>query len=372
MVEKLTSFGLREKAGSESYNRFEYQVHWIVYHMINEYKKDSQFYVFCEFHDDMAKTDDSSKPSCAEFYQIKTTSQFKEWTFPRLFKTYKKKNEKIKHSFLGFIFYNYLNFETECSSCHFVSNIGMDDKVRKWQACIEDEKKLKKEEPELYKEIRNYMVVEFEEENDFDEIFEKFVQNTFLYDGDLKLDNYERVVSGAFFEMLSETDIFTSNSNKILKDIIEEVRRKSKQTIDIPISYKSLQDKKGISSQVFSKIKDQIKDHSSIDQTYIVIEDFLEENDFKQIKKNILIKRLKEHHRKIMDVSNLLYQDSIESIGRSINTVITKYYDEIDNIDFLLSYVKDEVIKSNDNLINDNVGIDSILIEVLFYESLVN
>lgn len=29
----------REQAGSDSYNRFEYQVHWIVCHIIGKHKK---------------------------------------------------------------------------------------------------------------------------------------------------------------------------------------------------------------------------------------------------------------------------------------------------------------------------------------------
>lgn len=29
----------REQAGSDSYNRFEYQAHWIVYHIINQLEK---------------------------------------------------------------------------------------------------------------------------------------------------------------------------------------------------------------------------------------------------------------------------------------------------------------------------------------------
>lgn len=43
----------REQAGSDSYNRFEYQVHWIVCHIIGKLQEDAECIVFCEFHDDM-------------------------------------------------------------------------------------------------------------------------------------------------------------------------------------------------------------------------------------------------------------------------------------------------------------------------------
>ena len=45
----------REQAGSDSYNRFEYQVHWIVCHIIDKLQEDAECIVFCEFHDDMAE-----------------------------------------------------------------------------------------------------------------------------------------------------------------------------------------------------------------------------------------------------------------------------------------------------------------------------
>ncbi|OCA85262.1 dsDNA nuclease domain-containing protein [Pseudobacillus wudalianchiensis] len=372
MVIKLTSSALREKAGSESYNRFEYQVHWIVYHMINEFMKGSEFYIFCEFHDDMAKTEHSMEPSCADFYQIKTTSQFKEWTFPRLFRTYKKRDGGTKHSFLGFIFYNFLNFQSECSACHFVSNVGMNEEVRRWQACVEDKKELEKEEPELYIKIKSFILNEFEEVENFDEVFDKFVQNTFLYNGDLSLDNYEKVVAGEFFEMLRDTDIFASNSNKILRDIIENVRRKSKQTIEIPISYKSLQEKKGISSEVFSKLKSQVGQGSRVDEkNYTLIKEFLSNHNIPDIKINILISRLKAHYMKELDVSDLLYQDSIESINLLINDLIIEHYDEIDDSQLFLSNVKGELIDKTREIVKKDIGIDIILVEVLFYEKLV-
>lgn len=372
MVIKLTSSELREKAGSESYNRFEYQVHWIVYHMINEFTKGSEFYIFCEFHDDMAKTEYSTEPACADFFQIKTTSQFKEWTFPRLFRTYKKRDGGIKHSFLGFIFYNFLNFHSECSTCHFVSNVGVDEEVRRWQACIEDNEQLKEKDPVLYTKIKGFIRNEYDEVENFDEVFDKFVQNTFLYNGDLSLDNYEKVVAGEFFEMLRDTDIFASNSNKILKDIIENVRRKSKQTIEIPISYKSLQEKKGISSQIFSKIKSQVERDSRVDEkNYTLIKEFLTKHNIPEIKVNILISRLKLHYIKELDLSNLLYQDSIESINLLINDLIIKHYNEIDDPHFFLSNVKDELIKKTDEVVKKNIGIDIILVEVLLYEKLV-
>ena len=129
----------REQAGSDSYNRFEYQAHWIVYHIINQLEKKPKCIVFCEFHDDMAQLADGDG-SQFEFYQIKTKEDNDDWSVSELSKREKRKNGSYKKSFLGFIFYNFLKFGDECSCCHFVSNNNYDLDVRTWQSYIEDNK----------------------------------------------------------------------------------------------------------------------------------------------------------------------------------------------------------------------------------------
>ena len=61
----------REQAGSDSYNRFEYQTHWIVCHIIDQLNTNPKCVIFCEYHDDMAKLTEG-EGSSFEFYQIKT------------------------------------------------------------------------------------------------------------------------------------------------------------------------------------------------------------------------------------------------------------------------------------------------------------
>lgn len=69
MLDTVLSSNLRKQAGANNYDRFEYQVHWIVYHMIKEFKKGKEFLVFCEFHDDMVKSNCIENPDCLELLQ---------------------------------------------------------------------------------------------------------------------------------------------------------------------------------------------------------------------------------------------------------------------------------------------------------------
>lgn len=73
----------REQAGSDSYNRFEYQTHWIVCHIIDQLDTNPKCIVFCEYHDDMAQLTDG-EGSLFEFYQIKTKEKSDGWSIVEL------------------------------------------------------------------------------------------------------------------------------------------------------------------------------------------------------------------------------------------------------------------------------------------------
>jgi len=149
----------REQAGSDSYNRFEYQVHWIVCHIIGKLQEDAECIVFCEFHDDMAEFSPNNQQY--QFFQIKTKEDSSDWTIAEMSKREKKKSGSYKKSFLGFIFYNYLTFGAECSHCHFVSNNDFDKEVLLWQSYIEDGKRLQTENIALYEKIKDRIKNEF-------------------------------------------------------------------------------------------------------------------------------------------------------------------------------------------------------------------
>ena len=116
-MSKVLTIEQREQAGSDSYNRFEYQVHWIVCHIIDKLQDNAECIVFCEFHDDMVEFFPENQDY--QFYPIKTKSDPSNWTIAEMSKPEKTKSCSYKKSFLGFIFYNYLMFGAECSHCHF-------------------------------------------------------------------------------------------------------------------------------------------------------------------------------------------------------------------------------------------------------------
>ena len=92
-MSKVLTTEQREQAGSDSYNRFEYQVHWIVCHIIGRLQEDAECIVFCEFHDDMAEFSPSNQQY--QFFQIKTKEDSSDWTIAEMSKREKKKSGSL-------------------------------------------------------------------------------------------------------------------------------------------------------------------------------------------------------------------------------------------------------------------------------------
>lgn len=350
----------REQAGSNSYNRFEYQVHWIVYHIIGKLQDDVECIVFCEFHDDMAEF--STNNQQYEFYQIKTKEQKSDWTIAEMSKREHNKKGDYKKSFLGFIFYNYLTFGTECSHCYFISNNAFDKEVLLWQAIIEDGKKLQIENVALYEKIKGRIKNEFTNNmpSNFDAVFDVFIQNTFVHQSDLQLTTYENQTKGEFFNYLSDKDISTNTANHIFQQLLNDVRKKSKEKINVPISIKRLIEKKGIDvAEISKKIDKNVKNSGNYNEFHqYLLKQPLTINDIHRIE---VAKTL--HDARWFDVTNLKYQEIVVVLRQVISTYCETF--DIDGVDEELKSLCNQKLKKN-NLLSESV--DESLIEVLYYE----
>lgn len=354
----------REQAGSDSYNRFEYQVHCIVCHIIGKLKEESECIVFCEFHDDMAEFTPSTQQY--QFYQIKTKEDPSEWTISEMSKKEKKKSGEYKKSFLGFIFYNYLIFGEECSHCFFVSNNDFDAEVLLWQSYIEDGKELQKENIDLYQKIKNRIINEFSEDmpDEFDSVFDKFIQNTFISKSDLQLTTYENQSAGKFFEHLADKNIAANTANLIFQQLVRDVRKKSKEKIKMPISMKKLVEKKGVNiEQINKQINDNIKDRGKYDLFY----GFLKSLSLTEKDVNRIISAKTLHDTRWLNINDLKYQEIVVVLRKFISTYTFSLGCEID-INELKKVCFEEL--RNKSLQSD--VLDDSLIEVLYYEQRFN
>lgn len=353
---------LREKAGADTYNRFEYQVHWIVYHMLERFQNDEDFIIFCEYHDDMAECS-NFPPDSMSFFQIKTKEKDSLWSFSALF----NKNDK-QHSFLGYIYYNFLTFQNECNCCCFISNRDFNDEILRWQSLIKDGKLLYESEPEIYSKIFNKIKEEFPGEDLQSPIFIEFIQNTFLTRTDLPLETHNTHLMGVFFKVSSKFSLYQPDAYRFLTDILDEVRKKSKRVIKTPISFNELVNQKGISSESLRKLEKGFNDASKYGSLYNNIENYLLNNgkDFPYVKH--IIRYLKKHHYKMLDLNDSLYQDSINQYCRLCLAEIET------NIENFVSFPNVEnILKRTLTQVNyQHSDINKSVMEGIFYEILLS
>lgn len=350
----------REQAGSDSYNRFEYQVHWIVCHIIEKLDDNKECVVLCEYVDDV--TDYFPNDEQCDFFQIKTKDDYSDWTIAEMSKKVKSSKGDYKKSFLGFIFYNFLSYGQECNCCYFVSNVGFDKEVRTWQAYIEDGKQLKLADIELYKKIKQRISDEYKNDNieNFDAVFDKFIQNTFVIKSDLQLSTYVDQTKGKFFDQLVSKDIKTNVANAIFQQLLEDVRRKSKQKTDVSISQKKLIESKGIDiAQIEKKIDGDIQNSGNYHDFFQWLDKKLEKTDSDRIKSAKIL-----HDMRKMNMDDLKYQKTVSIIEAQV--IKAQMYSSFDRIG--IQYLKNTCYEKleQENLIS--YTLDESLIEVIYYE----
>lgn len=363
-MSKVRTTEQREQAGSDSYNRFEYQVHWIVCHIIGKLQDDAECIVFCEFHDDMAEfSPDNQK---YQFFQIKTKEDSSDWTIAEMSKREKKKSGGYKKSFLGFIFYNYLIFGTECSHCHFVSNNDFDKEVLLWQSYIEDGKELQIENIELYQKIKDRIKGEYLDNmpSNFDYVFDGFIQNTFVHKSDLQLTTYEDQTKGKFFNHLADKNIPSNTANLIFQQLLNDVRKKSKERLKTPISMKSLVEKKGVDiAQIGKKIDSNIKNSGNYDafRDFLIIQS-LSDKDIIRIKSAKTL-----HDARWLNVYDVKYQEIVVVLRKTISTYCASF--STNGVSAELKRLCIQELQKH-NLIS--ASLDKSLVEVLYYEQKFN
>ncbi|MES5265442.1 dsDNA nuclease domain-containing protein [Priestia megaterium] len=359
---------LREKAGSDSYNRYEYQVGWTVHHMLKKYEKQQEFIIFCEFHDDMAESKNSPTADYMEFYQIKTKSKG-NFTFRNLF----DKPPKKTHSFMGYIFYNFQNFDKSCNKCYFIGNKPFDTEIMTWQSIIQDEKILLDKDPDLYYKIKNILQAEYTVdglvEKDFDIYFNIFIQNTFIYTSELPLEEHSTQLKGIFFDALKFRSIQLDSAHLIFDTLLNEVRKKTKSIIDTPISFEQLKEKKGISSKIFNQLEN-FKNDSTKQDIKNEISSYLESEGYKKPKIKLLLRELNDHYEKNLDISNNYYVDLIYKYKMICLIVINDNTDQIEDLAFLVKAIKEAIKRFLGEFSHPYINANKL--EAIFYETLLS
>ncbi len=196
--------------------------------------------------------------------------------------------------------------------------------------------------------------------NDFDSVFDKFIQSTFVHKSELQLTTYETQTMGEFFRHLADKNIPSNTANLIFQQLLNDVRKKSKEKIKMPISLKSLIEKKGVDiSQIGKKIDGNIKNSGNYDAFHnLLIAEALSDHDIRRIE---AAKTL--HDTRWLDIRDVRYQKIVLVLRETIST-----FCESNKVNGLCDGLKRLCIEElqKHDLLSDSL--DKSLIEVLYYE----
>ena len=121
LIEKLVTTPQREKAGSLAQDRFDFQAHWGITHLLDLHEQGIDYNIAFEFHDDIFVIVYVSGAPKVRFFQVKTKNAG-FWTIDELTRREKGKNG-TKPSVIGKMLTNKIKFPDETDHLGFVSNV---------------------------------------------------------------------------------------------------------------------------------------------------------------------------------------------------------------------------------------------------------
>ncbi|TPQ28109.1 DUF4297 domain-containing protein [Methylomonas koyamae] len=211
----------REKSGSETFRKYNYQYHWAFCRMLDEHEKGNEFALFIEAHEDVtiASSLDADKTTF-EFNQVKETS--KTYTVDNLTKKSKKDPKSIIEKLA--ISCCDRSYTDKITRVNFVSTGGYSFDFNKKGYAFEvlDSGQLSKEEEEKIKECIAHI-------KDTSGFFEKLA---FIIPG-LPDKGFDHVVEGRISSLISKlVPGLKYDSNSIYTCIIRDLSRKGENIFD--------------------------------------------------------------------------------------------------------------------------------------------
>lgn len=115
LTEKIVKTKPREKSGSVSSSRFDYQKDWSLCKLIDTHRSGLDYIVIFDWHEDLLIMDNETRPNSITFYQIKGKKSG-NWTVSSLISSDKDKDGELLLSILGKLYDCKSKFNIETSA----------------------------------------------------------------------------------------------------------------------------------------------------------------------------------------------------------------------------------------------------------------
>ncbi|MFV1448602.1 DUF4297 domain-containing protein [Maribacter sp. HS] len=336
----------REKAGSETFEKYSYQYHWALYRVLNNHIETDEYAVFVELHEDVVVSNSlNSSKAKFEFNQVKTTKG-KLNTYQLVTK---KKNNKcvlgklissgfekpFKHEIteLNLVALNDFSLELKEEGLK-LDKITLDDLSDTQFKKLEDAIKKEMDIATLPSNIQ-FIVPELSEKN---------FQNDVIAS-----------IAKLVFNLFPNSH---SSPVEIYRLLIDEVNRKGKVTYDYT-KWDDLLSKKALTSITVTEVINaftSIKDENKVEIEFYAI---CSELGLNSIKSKLLKRSFDRYRTKRISNSSTLQIDTTNFITQQIQINIDK---GIDILETLIENVKNQIPKKFLRQFNNETEIRSAII----------
>ncbi|WP_067869468.1 DUF4297 domain-containing protein [Neptuniibacter marinus] len=308
---QLNPLGLdakREKAGSETFRKYNYQYHWAFCRMLDEHSEGKEYAIFVEEHEDVTLANSlDSKSALFEFNQIKEISA--KSTINSLSKDKKDSVSPLK-KLAGSVCNK--QFSDKISTVNFVSTGGFSFDLHKNGLSFEVIDVGLLTEDERDKVLANISDI------DKDNILENKL--AFIIP-DLPEKGFDLVVEGKISQLINKhSPGCTYNSSSIYDCIIRDLHRKGENSFDY-LEWETSLKKKAVTSQQVDKIINQhVKIKPDENLTTELIDILKSEYDLSSLKR-----------RKVVSAFDRYYTAKLSSRDTELHKISSTIKKEIEN-----------------------------------------
>lgn len=343
----------RDKAGSWTFDKYDYQYHWALYEVLSRHKERKEYAVFIECHEDVIITDSLNASSAKfEFNQIKTTG--KAYT-PHEMTLRKKKKKSGGSSVLGKLVSNLVRDDIghRISYANLVALKGFSLELKD-KGVVLDKIRLGDLSKNQYREFEEAIIKELN--------ISSLPTNIQFIVPTLNEHNYDEQVIGLISKLVNS--LFPTsqcNSEEIYRTLIDELHMKGKVTYDFTKWNDFLNEKALTSITVSHTIANftSIKDETTLEMDFNNICNELKFSSIYRTKLHRAFNRYRQLRISNCSTNQIDIKNEIISL---IQTKIDASNETDESFENLLEFVKNNIKSDIRNQFHDETDIKGAII----------
>ena len=260
----------RERAGSTSADRFDYQRDWALCELLLLHQSAGDYLIAFDFFDDVVVLNSESNPNAISFFQIKTRDK-PPLTVARLLQRRQGQRERLP-SILGKLYYNKLVFPDHTEALTVVSNVAF--LIELCDKAAKSTDKLVICCNELDAKVQQQIAEQLKDEHAL-EAPPVFAHFTYLEVSEVPLSGHATFAVGKlseFLEAINPTGTF--RIGLAYRSIADEIKRKNNHHADCP-SFDEFVREKGIGRSTFDRMLRAVGAYQDFDSLWLQIQNRL-------------------------------------------------------------------------------------------------